>query len=367
MSQVEGLPAEVIDTQVICRQENRYIGWPSICRSRNGELLAAFSGDRESHICPWGKTQIVRSANQGQTWSAPETINNFPLDDRDAGLIETPGGALLVSWFTSLAFEKWSDLNWIKEESTRRLLAEQWRRHAEKLGPETRQYWLGSWVRRSPDGGRTWEAPVRVPGSAPHGPIGLRDGRLLYLGKHLFYGPEGHGGIVSACESLNDGRTWEPLGTVPLPTGESITHYHEPHVVEASDGTLVCQIRYQPQDVAQHFLRQSESRDGGRTWTTAHPTPLWGYPPHLVALADGRLLTVYGVRREPFGQYASLSVDNGRTWGTPLRLTCAPNGDHGYPASIQLPDGTILTVYYEIDRPGEKPCLKAVHWRLPAK
>ena len=43
--------------------------------------------------------------------------------------------------------------------------------------------WLGSWVRISPDGGETWDEPLRVPGSAPHGPIRLESGGLLYLGK----------------------------------------------------------------------------------------------------------------------------------------------------------------------------------------
>ena len=37
-------------------------------------------------------------------------------------------------------------------------------------------------------------------------------------------------------------------------------------------------------------------------------------------------------------------------------------GDLGYPASAQLPDGSIITVYYQSENHGEKPCLMATKW-----
>ena len=40
------------------------------------------------------------------------------------------------------------------------------------------------------------------------------------------------------------------------------------------------------------------------------------------------------------------------------------NGDLGYPASVQLPDGTILTVYYQAEFKGEKTCLMGTLWRV---
>ena len=81
--------AEILSKQIICKQPGRYIGWPTIVRTRAGELIIVFSGDRDSHICPWGKTQLVRSSDEGKTWSEPVVIRNTPLDDRDAGLLET--------------------------------------------------------------------------------------------------------------------------------------------------------------------------------------------------------------------------------------------------------------------------------------
>ena len=66
--------AEIKWVKEICVEKDRYIGWPTVCRLANGDLLAVFSGDRDSHICPWGKVQMVRSTDDGETWGAPVTI-----------------------------------------------------------------------------------------------------------------------------------------------------------------------------------------------------------------------------------------------------------------------------------------------------
>lgn len=331
-------------TGVICKQPGRYIGWPTIVRTSKGELIATFSGDRDAHVCPWGKTQMVRSPDNGGTWSDVVTINNTPLDDRDTGIIETGAGTLLVSWFTSTYFERPG------------IMRDAWRHHAEKIDAQTREQWLGHWVRRSEDGGRTWGAPSRVIGSAPHGPIALKDGRLLMVGT---------GGGIVVEESGDDGITWRQIAKVPAPDA---LHPEEPHVVECASGRLVAMFRNEDPEESQRFLCQSESEDGGRTWSMIRRTGIWGYPPHLLRLADGRLLVVYGHRRPPYGQRACLSNDEGRTWDLAHEIAIvddAPDGDLGYPASAQLGDGSILTVYYQKDRPDEKTCLMGTHWRLP--
>jgi sialidase-1 len=341
-----------IESKVICKQNDRYIGWPTITKLESGELLSVFSGDRDAHVCPWGKVQMIRSQDNGQSWSEVETINNFPLDDRDAGILETKSGTLLVSWFTSLAFDR---PHFYQEYP-------EWIRHAEKLSPETREFWLGNWTRRSEDGGKTWEAPVKQNVSAPHGPIELADGRLLYVGTGSVDGEK----VLGVEESRDDGRSWQFISTIDIPDDESIMDNHEPHVAELPDGKLVALVRVEPDDRSQCFLRQSESYDGGKTWTTTHVTPMWGYPPHLLVLENGWLLNVYGVRRRPYSERACISKDGGKSWDieNEIVLSRAMNGDLGYPASIQLDDGSILTIYYQIDQKGEKTSLHSTHWRL---
>ena len=95
-------------------------------------------------------------------------------------------------------------------------------------------------------------------------------------------------------------------------------------------------------------------------------TPIRGLPPHLLHLGEDVLLVTYAKRWEPYGVYACLSRDGGATWDCDreFRLSAAPNSDLGYPASVQLGDGSIWTVYYQAEKADEKTCLMGTHWRL---
>ncbi len=362
MTGAGALHADVIHPEksswVILKQPGRYIGWPTVAKTAEGELIVVFSGDREAHVCPFGKTQMIRSRDGGKTWSKVQTINNTPLDDRDAGVIQTTSGALLVSWFTSVAFETPS---YTKRMNKARL--ERWKPHVSKITDADRKRWLGYWTRRSPDGGETWEDPVKSHVTGPHGMIQLADGRCLYLGMRTVDGKR----RVSTSESTDDGKSWHVISTVPLPDMKG-RWLCEPHVAEASPGRLVGMMRIERVKHEDHVLWQTESDDGGRTWSQARPTKIWGYPPHLIRLRDGRVLVTYGYRRKPYGQRACLSRDGGRTWDLDRIIAIrddAPSGDLGYPASVELSDGWIFTVYYQIDKPGEKTCLMATKWKLP--
>jgi hypothetical protein len=339
--------ATILSMGTIWGPEDIYIGWPTVTKTREGALIVAYSGDREAHVCPWGKTQIVGSRDNGKTWSEPETVNNTPLDDRDAGIIQTRQGTLVVSWFTSLAFEK----------------NEAYRRHRAKLSDEIVGEWLGYWIRRSEDDGKTWGDYIRVETTAPHGPIELRDGRLLFVGCTGEMTMERRVGVI---ESRDDGRTWTRIGSIPQGGGDDPRECHEPHVAETADGTLVAMTRYHGKGEYAHHLRQAFSEDGGKTWTPLTPTPIWGYPPHLIRLNNGWILVSYGRRREPFGQRACISKDGGKTWDVQneLVLSQAPSSDLGYPASVQLDDGSLFTVYYEVLEKGRKPPLRYTHWKL---
>ena len=360
--------AEIIWTKALCKESGRYIGWPTVCRAQNGELIAVFSGDRDEHVCPFGKSQLIRSADGGKTWSAPVNICNTILDDRDSGIISLDDGSLVMAWFTSIAYR-----GYIRDRAKLKPGSPQfyWWLHNEKLRPEEVEAQLGAFTRRSTDGGKTWEPAVRTPCSAPHGPIQLKDGRLLYMGKsgdadHMNLGA-GIGKIVAA-ESSDRGKSWRVIGEVPFPEYIHVLRdCHEPHAVETADGRIVVQIRCHSKSsgFAESSV-QSESADGGKTWTMAKPMGLDGYPPHLIRLADGKLLSVYGRRRGNLGEFACLSDDQGRTWDVTneIKLVGHWNGDLGYPASVQLPDGNILTVYYQAEFKGEKTCLMGTLWRV---
>lgn len=344
--------ATIIETKVICKEQNRYIGWPTITKTSSGDLIAVFSGNRDAHVCPYGINELIRSSDNGKTWSEPETINNTPLDDRDAGILETKLGTWVISWFTSLAFD--TQQNYADHP--------EWRRHSEKLSDETKKKWLGNWIRRSTDKGKTWGDPIQQLVTAPHGPIELKDGRLLYVGTANINGEK----KLAVEESKNDGVTWNLITTINIPDYELIAPFSEPHVVEMPDGKLLSMFRCNPKEKMNSFLRQSESYDGGKTWTTTHKTKIWGYPPHLLLLKNGWLLVSYGVRKIPYSERACISRDGGKTWDieNEIVLSLSDSGDLGYPASVQLDDGSILTVYYQVDKEGEKTSLMQTHWKL---
>ncbi|RLD74764.1 MAG: exo-alpha-sialidase [Bacteroidetes bacterium] len=344
--------ASIIETKVICKQEDRYIGWPTITKTSSGELLAVFSGNRDGHVCPYGIVQMIRSKDNGKTWSETETINNTPLDDRDAGILETKSGTWVVSWFTSMAFDV--EINYAQHP--------EWIRHREKLSEETINKWLGNWIRRSVDKGKTWEAPIKQLVTAPHGPIELKDGRLIYVGTATINGKK----QLAVEESKDDGISWKQISTIDISKDDLIAPYSEPHVVELPDGKLIAMFRYNPDDKTNSFLRQTESSDGGKTWSVTHKTNIWGYPPHLILLKNGWLLLSYGVRKIPYSERACISKDGGKTWDieNEIIISMSESGDLGYPASVQLDDGSIITIYYQIDKKGEKTSLMQTHWKL---
>ena len=342
---------------VICKQEGRYIGWPTVGRTAEGDLLVAFSGDRDLHVCPFGKTFTVRSADDGATWSAPEMVNNTPLDDRDAGLLVLGSGTILVTWFTSVAFDIPERCAW--QGDLEQIIAP-WRKHVAGITTADRRHWLNAWSRRSTDHGRTWGEPVAMAGTSPHGPCQLEDGRVLHMGNLMNVDQL----RIVVEETPDEGQSWRIIAEVPVPRSMRPRRLCEPHICQAPDGRLIALFRLEPPDANTCGLWQSESRDGGRTWDEPAPTKMRGYPSHLLRLADGRILASYGHRRPPYGEMACLSRDGGQTWDLDSEIMICDGTSHdlGYPASVELRDGRILTVFYQMDQPGEKTCLMGGTW-----
>jgi sialidase-1 len=339
----------------ISAQPSVFHGWPTLARRPDGELLVAYSGSREAHVCPFGRVELIRSHDNGQSWTWPEVLIDTAIDDRDAGLLVTPTGAILATTFTSLAYEKpLAGANgWPAERR------ERWQAAHRRLNADQRQQLLGTWLIRSADAGLTWSAPYRVPLNSPHGPIALAKGRLLYPGVQLWEKAR----KVGVAESKDDGRTWRWLSDIPTRPGDDAANYHELHGVEAADGRIVVHIRNHNPANDRETL-QCESTDGGKTWSVPHAIGVWGLPSHLLRLQDGRLLMSYGYRRTPRGNHARLSSDHGRTWSEAMVISTDGGVDIGYPSTVQLADATLVSVWYE--RPGEAPYaqLRMARWSL---
>lgn len=369
-ARAEAPPAEVLETKIISPQLDLYHGWPTVVRRQNGELWLTWSGGRESHVCPFGQVCAMTSRDDGKTWTFPRVLLDSATDDRDSGVLETAKGTLLATTFTSLAYEdsfkkatmmsEQTDKGWVSKTMPPERYA-RWKAAHERLNDEERQAELGEWVIRSTDGGKTWSPRIPTIVNSPHGPIQLKDGRMLYLGKQLWTGEK----KIGAAESKDDGLTWQWLSEIPTRPGDEVPKgLHELHAVEAADGTIIAQIRNHNTANKGETL-QSESKDGGKTWSLPHSIGVWGLPSHLLKLRDGRLLMTYGHRRPPFGNQARLSTDNGQTWSYEMIISGdGAGGDLGYPSTVELGDGRLLTVWYEKMKEHPHAVLRQAIWKL---
>ncbi len=337
------------------------------------------SGFRLKHICPFGKAIICYSRDEGRTWSAPAVTIDTPLDDRDSGIVPFGNGRVIVTSFNNTIAQQriWNesrDMHAWPDEA-RKSLSQAYLDVAESLGNE-REY-LGSTYKISENGGYSFGKLMRSPVTAPHGPMRMNDGSLLYIGSRFFRDDKPDGGetpYLQACVMDGDDRfrVISEIENIHTPEGELLLSC-EPHAVQLPGGKIIVHIRVQSLHGSSlgggkkvFSTYQCESSDNGNTFSKPRPLlgPLGGAPAHLLLHSSGTLISVYGYREAPYGIRAMLSPDGGKTWDTDWVLTDdAASGDLGYPASVELADGRICTVFYE-NLGGESVIMQKI-WDLP--
>ena len=351
--------AEVTERRVISQIPGRYHGWPTLAARVSGQLLLVCSGGRESHVCPFGRVELMRSDDSGLSWSYPRVVMDGGIDDRDAGVLETSSGAMLVTTFTSNAYEPMLAAAEAKPGSWDEKRLERWQAAHNRLSRPARKASLGVWMIRSTNGGITWSGRYRSILNSPHGPIELSDGRIFYAGKQLWKGDK-----VGFAQSVDDGQTWEYLTDLPVRDGDDKANYHELNAIECESGRIVVHIRNHNKKNNGETL-QSHSADGGKTWSTPRSIGVWGLPSHLQRLGDGRLLMSYGHRRKPLGNQARVSSDEGKTWSAAMVISGdGHSGDLGYPSTVEFADGSLLSVWYERLANSSYAVLRQADWTI---
>jgi CubicO group peptidase (beta-lactamase class C family) len=327
---------------VLHESAESYAAWPAVARAGDGSIVAVYT-ESDEHMGPNGRIVGVRSVDDGRTWSDPFVVYDSPLDDRESGITALSDGSLVVHlWSTKHTEESYGRMapgSYFDET------VQAWIETVNSPAYEDAADLQGAHVARSTDGGLTWSDIVRGPDTI-HGGVELHDGSLLVAS----YRHAGDYVILHKADQW-DGP-WDEVAEVHSPNSDSI-RFGEPSILQLQSGRTIMMMRVTPKPYSnvddRSLLWETFSDDGGLTWADPFPTPLWGFPPHLMALRDGRVVVVYGRRKPPFGQRAAVSYD-GVTWTEEAEVTLrddAPNEDLGYPASLELNDGRVLTVYYQ--------------------
>ncbi len=367
--------ADVIRHLSVYESPSEYCAWPSLARTSGGDLLVLFTRSEE-HLGPDGAILLSRSTDNGKTWLRPVVVIDSPIDDRESGITTLRDGRIL-GYFWSTFHTKASYEN-LPANAYRRDVLDRWIATVEQPEYRKGEKSSGAWSAVSSDGGRTWSVLARGFDSV-HGGIELSTGGLLLAS----YRTTPDSIVVHMADSATG--PWRYIASFASPRPDSLS-FGEPHLLQLPSGRVIMMIRatthpYNDQD-PRCVLWESYSDDNGTTWVTSFATSLWGFPPHLALLSDGRVLCTYGYRRPPYGQRACLSSD-GVNWNLREELILrddAPNGDLGYPASIELEPGVILTVYYQPDIPPgtiqrmeppdpgrTKPGILGTIWRVPPR
>ncbi len=312
--------------------KHNYFGWPTVALLQDGKIAVGASGFRLEHVCPFGKAVIAYSYDQGETYTLPAPVIDTPLDDRDAG-ISTFGekGVIFTSFNNTAQMQR--DYN--KEN-------EYVQRYLDTITEEDEEKYLGSNFRISYDCGVTFGKLIPSPVTSPHGPTELRNGTVLWVGNNF---NNCEAGLEVVSLNTENGET-EYIGKITI--DDKKVFLNEPHMIELPDGKLICHIRGEGENL--FTVYQSVSEDRGKTWS--YPEMILdetgGAPPHLILHSSGALISTYGRRKYPYGIMAMISYDSGKTWEKDIRLyeSTLDEDDLGYPTTIELRDGTLLTTFY---------------------
>ena len=359
----------------IYEKRDEYCAWPAIARTSTGDIVVLYTRSEE-HLGPDGEILLSRSTDNGNSWEPPVVIYDTLADDRESGVTVLSDDRLLTHFRTT----QWKESNYrnLPPKAYEKEVLIKWINHVNQPKYLNASHLHRSWSSLSTDGGKTWSKTM--PGKdSIHGGLQLQNGSLLVASGR------DDGGNIGLYAAENALAQWEQISTVICPLPKTI-RFGEPHILQLPTGRIIMMIRATaiPYDdlSPRCFLWGSYSDDNGKTWAKPYETPLWGYPPHLSLLSDGRVLATYGYRRPPFGQRACISED-GINWKKENEIILrddAPNKDLGYPVSIELEPGKILTVYYQPNVPKganpqmhppdpnrKKPGILGTIWKVPVK
>ncbi len=330
-----------------------YAAFPSIVKLPNEEYLLAFrrAPDRKvfgekgtNHVDPNSFLVSVRSSD-GENWTdEPELIYAHPFGgSQDPCLLQMSDGSMLCTSY-GWAFVRPDGIPNLKEPY---------------LGNKDGVIFLGGYVVRSEDEGKTWQGPLYPPNIPPETRVdALGQPLSAYNRGALYEGKDGriYWAVAVSEEAASPGKTsvhlivsedkglsWEYSS--PIATDEKVV-FNETSMYETPKGDLVAFLRTAGLDGQACIAR---STDGGKSFQPWENMGFQGYPLHALRLPDNRVLLTYGYRFEPYGIRARILNPECTDFKTAPEIVLrddAGTTDLGYTWSVQLDENRVLVVYY---------------------
>lgn len=200
------------------------------------------------------------------------------------------------------------------------------------LSPAT---WNGAKI-QSADGGRSWSGKeylaAGVYGPIKNKPLVLADGTIV-SGTSV----ESDFAWTAWVErSTDNGQTWTKHGPIVYPD--------EPKgIIQPAMVSMGKNLRmYLRSTTKIGFIAFSDSKDGGKTWSSAKATTLPNPNSGIdtVTLKDGRIVLIYNHTSKGRSPLNIAVSKDGDKWSEPIVLESEP-GEYSYPAIIQAADGKI--------------------------
>jgi len=306
--------------------------WPNLTKLPGGELAAAVYNHPSHGYGSNSDVELWTSADAGRSWALRSVISDH-ADNPNAIRMNHAVGLNADGELVAL-------VSGYQERQRRPMLPLQ--------------------CCTSGDGGVTWRRHLVDVDRVPHGDVVLLpDGRLL-CPMYTRTSDEPRRYHCSVMCSRDGGRTWGDES--------KITEASESHVLRCTSGVLLAAARTpcldRMDDVLPHGSGEMlfRSEDDGKTWSPGKPlSPQGQENAHLLELSDGRILCSFTSRIPGlFGVVMRISGDGGETWSCPVVLVSMPGRDWhktdcGYPSSVELDDGTIVTAYYFGPKSPESP------------
>lgn len=306
------LPAQTILTEAAPHQ----VRFPDAVRLADGTfVLAYYDGAKHSGVD--GNIRVIRSTDQGATWSTPVTVLATEEDDRDPKLAVLRDGTVLLTTF----------------------------RTGQAHSPGAP---MGTFICRSDDGGSTFGEPVKL-GSAQEG--AWEHGPALELPSGVVLQPL-YGWGARVARSHDGGRTFAAKDEVMALPETDTRSYAEPNLVRLRDGQIVMSIRTTDRVWGQEtFMTVVRSHDEGATWSTPEITDLPTSSHHTLLARDGSVILTWGNQwQDGRPTYVTRIAHPERPWKGLRSQPLYNSGwfDQGNPTTVQRKDGSFLTFGYDV-------------------